>query len=514
MLLTLAGAFSLTLVAVHRIESHGMHEIVAQQSSSYANLFDEVLMRAELPLRMFTDSYARRASLTRPNETPRGASAAATLVSGLNTFELHFAWVIEADGTVRLTASASGAGSATSALPPPLSSSELKSIEGTKVNFYTESRGAIYHVRGARLSADSTNPDTIRGWLFAATRWEVGAVAMPSLPRGSRVTVLTPGEAGTAANEEYPVRVERMLTDFSNRPIRLLRFEYRPAEIEIAESSELLELVVIGVFGLVSLAVLGICLFRWLVVPAGAIHRSLKHRNSEALRPLLERKDILSDVAELVRRSIDTQMQLEKSIEERAQLGRELHDGVIQTVFAAGMGLASVRATLRDQPATAEAVIDQTRAELNAVILELRAFIRGLEPERAEQRKFSDAVRTICGLMGSTNSLQFTVEIDDQRADALPVASRMQLLQIIREATSNVVRHSGATAVTVRLWRENQGTALEVCDNGKGIDPAAQGRGGRGLANFQLRVAELGGTLTVAPRVGGGTCVRIVLTEK
>lgn len=106
------------------------------------------------------------------------------------------------------------------------------------------------------------------------------------------------------------------------------------------------------------------------------------------------------------------------------------------------------------------------------------------------------------------------MEIDDQRADALPVASRMQLLQIIREATSNVVRHSGATAVTVRLWRENQGTALEVCDNGKGIDPAAQGRGGRGLANFQLRVAELGGTLTVAPRVGGGTCVRIVLTEK
>lgn len=105
-ILTRIGLLLLALVAsfapagLHTIEQRGIREIVADEVAEHGRLLDALLAQAARPLRLFTESYARRISFTRPADPTRGASAESTL-AGLRTFDLHAAWVVEADGTVR-----------------------------------------------------------------------------------------------------------------------------------------------------------------------------------------------------------------------------------------------------------------------------------------------------------------------------------------------------------------------------------------------------------------------------
>jgi signal transduction histidine kinase len=374
-----------------------------------------------------------------------------------------------------------------------------------------ERGGLIYRVRGSRLAADSTHPDTARGWLFAALRWDIKDLSPPNLPIEGRLSLVPPDQAGQPAADAEPVRIERILRDFTNRPIRVLRQDYLPSEVVGATSTDWLELLVLAAFGLITIGLLAFCLVRWVILPAGALRRSLLHRDQQALATLLARGGYVSELAQLIGQSLETQNRLEQTLADRARLGRELHDGVIQTIYAAGMGLAGARATLRENPAEAERVLDDTKTELNATIVDLRSFIKGLESDESSRRKFSEAVHSLTGLMQFSRAVHFVIEIDDVVADRLPADERMQLLQIVREAASNAVRHSSANLVTIRLQTTAEGVVLEINDNGSGFDPAVSIEAGHGLANFQARAQELGGSITVTSCPHGGSQVKLRL---
>lgn len=394
---------------------------------------------------------------------------------------------------------------------PPLTRAQLATLASRSSTFYMERGGLIYRVRGSRLAPDSTHPDAARGWLFAALRWDIKDLSPPNLPIEGRLSLLPPDKAGQPAANTEPVRIERILRDFTNRPIRVLRQDYLPSEIVGANSTDWLELIVLAAFGLITIGILAFCLVRWVILPAGALRRSLLHRDQQALDTLLARGGYVGELALLIRQSLETLQRLEQTLEDRARLGRELHDGVIQTIYAAGMGLAGARATLRENPAAAERVLDDTKTELNATIVDLRSFIKGLESDESSRRKFSEAVLSLTGLMQSSRAVRFALEIDDTVADRFPAAERMQLLQIVREAASNAARHSGATLVTIRLQSPPDGVLLEIDDNGSGFDTSSSVEDGRGLANFQARARELGGTITITSCPQGGTRVKLRL---
>jgi len=511
LLLALVASFAAALAGLHTIEQRGIREIVADEVAEHGRLLDALLAQAARPLRLFTESYARRISFTRPADPTRGASAESTLRAGLRTFDLHAAWVVEADGTVRLHEKSA---SEPALEAPPLTPAQLASLTTATTTFYLERAGVVYRVRGARLAADSTHRDARRGWLFAALRWDVQDLSPPNLPIEGRLTLLPPDQAGQPATGTEPVRIERLLRDFSNQPIRVLRQDYRPSEIDEATSTDWLELLVLAAFGLITIGILAFCLVRWVILPAGTLRRSLLHRDQQALDILLARGGYIGELALLIRQSLETQHRLEQTLEDRARLGRELHDGVIQTIYAAGMGLAGARATLRENPAAAERVLDDTKTELNATILDLRSFIKGLESDESSRRKFSEAVHSLTGLMQFSRAVRFVIEIDDLVADRFPADERMQLLQIVREAASNAVRHSGATLVTIRLHTVPPDVVLEIDDNGSGFDTAASVETGHGLANFQARARELGGTITITSCPKGGTRVKLLLPRQ
>jgi signal transduction histidine kinase len=204
------------------------------------------------------------------------------------------------------------------------------------------------------------------------------------------------------------------------------------------------------------------------------------------------------------------QRRLTQSLEEKVRLGRDLHDGIIQSLYAVGLTLESARALARHDPAEADRRLGQCLASLNATIREVRAYISGLAPENLRHTGFTSAMHALAEELRAGRDAAFDLRIDEDATGLLTEAQSADLLQIAREAISNSQRHGQAGAVTVRLHRSDHEVCLLVQDNGRGFDPARR-RAGHGLGNMQARANGLGATLRLESRPGEGTRLLVTL---
>lgn len=208
-----------------------------------------------------------------------------------------------------------------------------------------------------------------------------------------------------------------------------------------------------------------------------------------------------------------SQQLLNRSLEEKIRLGRDLHDGIIQSLYAAGLTIESARSLAASAPAEADRLLEQTRQNLNRAIRDIRSYIAGLAPENLRQTTFTDALAAIVDELTGGRPLQFECKIDDIATARLSPLQSTEVLQIAREAMSNSLRHGAATRLTVRLHPGDNAVCLLVQDNGRGFPASAATSGssdGHGMANMQARAARLGGSLRVESTPAAGT--RIVLT--
>ncbi len=190
-------------------------------------------------------------------------------------------------------------------------------------------------------------------------------------------------------------------------------------------------------------------------------------------------------------------------LDDRERIAKELHDGIIQSLFAVGMGLQGA-AALADQE-TAER-IEAAVTEIDRVIRDLRNYIFGLRPGILADSRLDQALRTLAADFEQKAHVRVDVEIDPGVAAAL-TSRAADLVQLAREALSNVGRHAQADFCGLRLVRSTNGAALEVSDNGCGFDPARV-RPGQGLGNMRARAQSLGGAMTVTSRPKAGTTLR------
>lgn len=185
--------------------------------------------------------------------------------------------------------------------------------------------------------------------------------------------------------------------------------------------------------------------------------------------------------------------------EDRQRIAADLHDLVIQRIFAAGMSLQSVT-NLIDSPVAKErvsVVID----ELDETIRAIRAtiFSIGNRTESLTLASHLDAVvHERSRHLGFRPDLVIVGAVDD-----LPDFVADQLVATLTEAVSNVVRHADATEATITITRTDGDLRLVVSDNGRGIDAKPKPRGG--LSNLMWRAAELGGSCSVTPCEPSGT---------
>jgi signal transduction histidine kinase len=195
-------------------------------------------------------------------------------------------------------------------------------------------------------------------------------------------------------------------------------------------------------------------------------------------------------------------------LEDRERIAQELHDGVIQSLFAVGMGLQAAEA-MADDPETVRGRLDAAVNDVDRVIRDLRNYIFGLGGGPAD-RELSRVLHSLADELRRGSEIAIRVEIDDTAAAAL--ASRAtDIVQFAREVLTNAVRHSGAATVSVVISRDDGSFVLEVEDDGKGFDPeTAEGRG-RGLGNLRARAQTLGADLALDSEPGRGTRVRLVM---
>jgi signal transduction histidine kinase len=194
-------------------------------------------------------------------------------------------------------------------------------------------------------------------------------------------------------------------------------------------------------------------------------------------------------------------------LEERERIGKELHDGVIQSLFAVGMNLQAL-ATSSSEPETARR-LEAAVEDVDGAIRDLRNYIFGLRPGILADRQLDQALKEMASEFGSRTGVVTVVEVDGEAAAVL--ASRAgDIVQLAREALSNVSRHGHASTCRVFLRRGDGGLLLEIDDDGRGFDVETT-TWGMGLRNLQERVVSLGGTLEVESTAGEGTTVRATL---
>jgi signal transduction histidine kinase len=202
------------------------------------------------------------------------------------------------------------------------------------------------------------------------------------------------------------------------------------------------------------------------------------------------------------------QLRAGQAVADRARLGRDLHDGIAQTLYAAGLVLASARQKITADPVRAAALLDQGVVTLNAGIRDVRACIDGVAEARRAGGSFAAAVRAITEMLGSGREVTFDLSL--AAAGRLAETQYADLLGIVREAVSNALRHGAAKKVAIRLHEDADRLCLLVQDDGRGFDLEKTSAVGHGLANLRARAGLLRGELRVTSAPGTGT--RVVLT--
>jgi signal transduction histidine kinase len=193
-------------------------------------------------------------------------------------------------------------------------------------------------------------------------------------------------------------------------------------------------------------------------------------------------------------------------LQERERIAQDLHDGSIQSLYAVSLALEDTDELMRVDPGTAAQRIDHAIESIHGTIAEIRDFILGLDPEART------AVDLLAGLTALADEFErstpIEVELSSDPEVALDPDETIQLIQLTREAMSNVARHADASKVIVNVEDRREILRLSIIDDGRGFDTReGQRPGHHGLTNMHARAEALGGSLTI---VSGRDGTRVV----
>jgi GAF domain-containing protein len=202
-------------------------------------------------------------------------------------------------------------------------------------------------------------------------------------------------------------------------------------------------------------------------------------------------------------------------LQERDRIAKDLHDGIIQTIYAVGLNLDYCRLTLRENPDDVEARLGDATGGLNRAISEIRNYIMDLTHRVGEALGLREAAEGLAREYGGAATpglapVAIDIDIGDEATTAVAPERRAELVQVLREALANAVRHARASQVTVSGHIERGRLQLVIADDGIGFDVmAGSTEEHHGLRNMANRARMLDGHFDLQSAPGRGTIVTL-----
>jgi signal transduction histidine kinase len=208
-------------------------------------------------------------------------------------------------------------------------------------------------------------------------------------------------------------------------------------------------------------------------------------------------------------RLAEAERELQRLNDSRERLGRDLHDRIIQSIYALGLNIDHCARSAKLEPDQVEARLNAALTDVNGVISELRNVILGLETNAIQPAEFRTALKSLALALGAEGSNRIRLDIDENAQAALTPAQATELVHIGREALSNSIRHGAAATTSFSLERRDNELRFTVEDDGRGFNVKAAEGNGFGLRNMAKRAQHLGANFTIRSEEGRGT--RVVL---
>ena len=191
-------------------------------------------------------------------------------------------------------------------------------------------------------------------------------------------------------------------------------------------------------------------------------------------------------------------------LDERERIARDLHDDVIQRLFATGLSLQAA-AQLTKEPMAVERIM-RSVDEIDISIRQVRSTIFELHQLGSNQKSVRSDIVGVCDDAAKALGFRPLLDIDGPIDSAVDEQVRGHLLLCLREALSNVARHAHASAVDVKVTVTSGHLTLRVSDDGVGYSPP-MGQRSSGIDNMLVRAEALGGMFSITDRKQGGTMV-------
>ncbi len=200
---------------------------------------------------------------------------------------------------------------------------------------------------------------------------------------------------------------------------------------------------------------------------------------------------------------------LQALVEDRERIGRELHDGIIQSIYAAGLLLESVAAVIPTDPERAQAQLGRVVDNLNTTIQDIRRYIFDLRSDMIDD-DLQPGIERLLHDFHINTLLETEFEVEGTPRTIHSTARRRHIFQIVREALTNTAKHAHARWAKVHLHYGEENLELTISDDGIGMEQLLISKG-YGLRNIRERVRLLEGTLRIESALGAGVTYHLTV---
>lgn len=195
-------------------------------------------------------------------------------------------------------------------------------------------------------------------------------------------------------------------------------------------------------------------------------------------------------------------------LEERERIGMDLHDGIIQSIYAVGLALEYARVALEEDPKQSQQKIEQAIDGLNKTIRDIRTYILDLRPRHFVGLNLREGLQRLVDEYRANTMAEAILIAPEDGLPNLPSSHATALFHICQEALANAAKHSRARRLNVHLWATKDRMLMEISDNGQGFDLRKMSVTlGHGLSNMHVRARKVGGDVEITSAPGEGTTI-------